>query len=275
MEIHKKFSPGASILFSTESEETDWRRSLDSLKASPLTKAKKSIVFGGQDETYRRVIFDIIPCVVVSSLETDAFMAFVAHIDMLTVRSNPSARSKRRYSRSSCYSEGKKKVQGCVSQNSDPMNSILQKVEALGLNASAGRTWNSQDAPGTKLNSGERRGQLGGIIHKGETHERNPCALVFEDRTFEETSRQADCTSKVAWNLAWKYEAQKPKTTTCYSHVKAPETQNIVYLSRIRELQCTMLSKRDLRSDTMDTLRRSKKNSMCDLPRPGKVKINE
>ena len=98
-------------------------------------------------------------------------------------------------------------VQGCVSQNSDPMNSILQKVEELGLNASAGHTWNSQDAPGTKLNSGKRRGQSGGIIQKGEPHERNPCAPDFEDRTFEETSRQADCTSKVAWNLAWKYEA--------------------------------------------------------------------
>ena len=33
------------------------------------------------------------------------------------------------------------------------MNTILWKVEELGMNASAGHTWNSQDALGTKLNS--------------------------------------------------------------------------------------------------------------------------
>ena len=34
------------------------------------------------------VTVDIIPCVVVTSLETDAFMAVVACFDMLTVRRN-------------------------------------------------------------------------------------------------------------------------------------------------------------------------------------------
>ena len=46
------------------------------------------------------------------------------------------------------------------------------------------------------------RGQSGGIIQKGEPHERNPCAPGLEEWTLEETSRQADCDSKVAWNLA-------------------------------------------------------------------------
>ena len=35
------------------------------------------------------MIIGIIPCVVVTSLETDAFMAIVADIDMLMVRRNP------------------------------------------------------------------------------------------------------------------------------------------------------------------------------------------
>ena len=35
------------------------------------------------------MILDIIPCVVVTSLETDAFMAIVAYFDMLTVKGNP------------------------------------------------------------------------------------------------------------------------------------------------------------------------------------------
>ena len=49
------------------------------------------------------------------------------------------------------------------------------------------------------------------IIHlKGEPHERNPCALSFEERTPEETSRQVDCDSKVAWNLSRKmYNAER------------------------------------------------------------------
>ena len=111
--------------------QTD-EKSLNSLKASPVTKAQKFLVCGGQDEKDRRVIIDIIPCVVVTSLETDAFVAIVAFIDVVKVRSNLSARSKRRYSRISCYSENKKKTsKGCVSQSSDPMNTILRKVEEL------------------------------------------------------------------------------------------------------------------------------------------------
>ena len=52
-------------------------KSLNSLKASPATRAKNPLSM------------DIIPCVVVTSLETDAFMAIVAYFDMLMVRGNP------------------------------------------------------------------------------------------------------------------------------------------------------------------------------------------
>ena len=44
---------------------------------------------GGQDEKHRHVIIDIIPHVVVTSLETDAFMDIVAYFDMLMVRRDP------------------------------------------------------------------------------------------------------------------------------------------------------------------------------------------
>ena len=37
-------------------------------------------------KNYRRLIIDIIPCVVVTSLETAAFMAIVAYVDKLMVR---------------------------------------------------------------------------------------------------------------------------------------------------------------------------------------------
>ena len=51
-------------------------------------------------------------------------------------------------------------------------------------------------------------------------------------------SRQADCTSNIAWNLARKYASSKPRTITFCSLVKASETQKIVCLFWIRELQC-------------------------------------
>ena len=54
----------------------------------------KSLVYGEQDAKDRRVIFDILPCVVVESRETDAFVAIIVCIDML-MRRNP-ARSRRK-----------------------------------------------------------------------------------------------------------------------------------------------------------------------------------
>ena len=72
----------------------------------------------------------------------------------------------------------------CVSQNSDPKKSILRKWG----------TWYI-----TKI---REKWQSGGIIQKGEPHERNPCAPTFEERTPEETSRQEECARKAAWKLA-------------------------------------------------------------------------
>ena len=104
-------------------------------------------------------------------------------------------------------------------------------------------TENSQDASGAKLNSGKKR-QSGGIIQKGEPHERNPCAPDFQEQPPEETSRQAGCTSKVAWNLARKYASSSRRQLRFIllwrrqRHISA-----YVCLLWIRELQCTMLSK--------------------------------
>ena len=201
-------------------------------------------------------------------------MAIVAYIDMLTVRSNPSARSKRRYSRSSCYSEGKKEVQGCVSQNSDPMNSILQKVEELGLNASAGHTWNSQDAPGTKLKFGWKKRTIWRNYPERWTSWAKSLRAWFWGSNIWGNLTTSRLYQQSSVEFGLKIWSSNLKTITFYSLVKAPETQNIVCLLWIRELQCTMQSKGDLSSDTMDTLRRSK-NPICDRPRPGTVQINE
>ena len=82
--------------------QTDDKRST-SLEARPATRPKIPCLWcEGEDVKDRRVIIGTLPCVVITSLETDASMAIIACIDMLMVRSNLSAR----YSRSSCYSEG-------------------------------------------------------------------------------------------------------------------------------------------------------------------------
>ena len=91
-------------------------KSLYCLKASPVTEAENS-VYGGQDEKDRRVIIDIIPCVVVASLETDAFIAIVAHVDKLMQRGNP-ARGRKEGTQGSVaiLKEKKKRPRSCISK---------------------------------------------------------------------------------------------------------------------------------------------------------------
>ena len=97
-------------------KDTDWRKKLEQSKGQSCDKSWKFLVDDGQDEKYRRVIIDIIPCVVVTSLETDAIVAFIAFFDMLIVRSNLSARSKIWYSRSVATLKEKKRPRFCISR---------------------------------------------------------------------------------------------------------------------------------------------------------------
>ena len=186
-------------------EQTDVKSS-NSLEASPATRVKKSLVHGRQDVKDRRVVFDILPCVVITSLETDAFMAMVACIDMLMVRRNPAgSRRKRVLKEHLRFRENKK------GQNSDPKKFILRKAGQPRLNASAGHTIKFSGRTWYEIQIRERKGPSRGFIQKGKPHERNPCAPKFQERTPEETSRQAGCDSKAAWNLARKIYELRPK----------------------------------------------------------------
>ena len=76
----------------------DARRSRLEQASSSVQKVKEQTVVkssNSPNEKDRRVIIGSMPCVVVTSLETDAFVAFVAFFDMLMVRSNLSARSRK------------------------------------------------------------------------------------------------------------------------------------------------------------------------------------
>ena len=84
------------------------------------------------------MITDIIPCVVVASMETDAFMAIVAYFDMLN---------------------------GEI-KDSEPMNFIPRKVEELGLNSSAGRTVKISGCTWYKIKFGKEKGNLEALSTK-------------------------------------------------------------------------------------------------------------
>ena len=64
------------------------------------------------------MIINIIPCVVVTSLETDAFMAIVACFDMLTVTEAQREFEKKKEGAqgASCCSEKKKRARLCISR---------------------------------------------------------------------------------------------------------------------------------------------------------------
>ena len=127
------------------------------------------------------------------------------------------------------------------------MNSIPRKAEELGLNASAGHilgcTW-----------------QSGGIIQKGEPHERNPCAPGFEEQPPSRLYQQR-C---VEWEKICKLKGEDNYVLFFCEGVRNTEDRMFIVDSGASMHNA---EQGEFRSDTMDTLRRSK-NPTCDLPRP-------
>ena len=177
----------------------------------------------------------------------------------------PSKRSKSESTQGAVAILTEKKVQGCVSQNSDPKKSILRKPGQTRLNASAGHALKFSGRTWYEVQNRERKGPSRGVIQKGEPHERNLCAPKFEERTPEETSRQEEYARKAAWNLARKYIKLKAEDkATFYSPVEikapVPVSKNTEERMFVVDSGASMhmLSKKDLSSDEMDTLRRSR-----------------
>ena len=113
------------------------------------------------------------------------------------------------------------------------MNSILRKAGDLGLSASAGH-------PQIR----ECEGQPGGLPQEGEPYERNPCAPSFEEQPPEETSRQVECTSKVAWNLARKcQDTELNVEQRLISSENARDTEDCMFVVHSGALNFTVLSK--------------------------------
>ena len=237
-------SPEASILFSTESEETDWRKSFDSLKKPVLwLKLKIPCLLRARWKISSHNCRHHPMCRGYKSRNRCIYgrRCLFRHAD----EKKPSARSRKAVTQeAAAILREKKSPRMCISKLRSNEFYSSETWRKLGLNASAGHTWKSQEAPGTKLEFGKEREkrQSGGIIQKSEPHERNPCAPGFEEQPPEETSWQADCSCKVAWNgeTIWKL---KPNIKLRFFFLWRRQTQNIVRFLFFRELKCTMLSK--------------------------------
>ena len=195
-------------------------------------------------------------------------MAIVACVDMLNGEKQLQLEvEKRKYSRSSCYSEKKKRSKVVYLKTQIQWILFYGKLEKWDwtlrrdtteiLRMHLVRNWKK---------IGKRRGQSGGIIRKGEPHERNPCAPDFEEQTPEETSQQADCSSKAAWNLArkiFKHKAEDKATFYSPVKIKAPVlvSKNTEERMFVVDSGASMHNAEQgyLSSDTMDTLRNVQK----------------
>ena len=109
---------------------------------------------------------------------------------------------------------------------------------------------------------GKKKGHLETLSKTGAPHERNPCAPKFEERTPEETSRQEVRARKAAWDLARNiFQLKADDKATFYSPVEikapAPVSKNTEERMFVVDPGASMhmLSKKDLSSDEMDTLR--------------------
>ena len=165
-----------------------------SVKASPATGAKKPLSMEGKMKKDLRVIIDIIPCVVVTRLGIHGYRCFFRHADG---ERKPSALS----SKEVAILKKKKKVQGCVSQNSDPMNSILRKAGQTRLNASAEHTRKFSGCTWYETEFGKETGNLEAFSKKVNLMSEILARPFLEERTREETSRQPDCSSKAAYKF--------------------------------------------------------------------------
>ena len=124
---------------------------------------------------------------------------------------------------------------------------------------------NSPRARGTTSKFGKRNGPSQGIIQKCEPHERDPCAPKFEERTQDETLQQERCARRVAWDLAKHvYKLNKTdKATFCFPieatamsapTSKSPEEREVA----VDHGGSMHTEKSDLRSEELETLRRSR-----------------
>ena len=130
-----------------------------------MKSSNRNPVYGREDAKYRRVNIGVIPCVVVASLETDAFAAIVAHTDMLMVRSNPTRGREKKIPKEQWLFWGKKSPRLCMSK----LRSIeFYSTESwrIGIGRCGGTHHEIQDALSAKLKFGKEKDNLEALSQK-------------------------------------------------------------------------------------------------------------
>ena len=162
---------------------------------------------------------------------------------------------------------------GCVSHDSHPRKLISGKMDNWVQNTPSSSPW----AHGTTSKFGKEGVSSVGVIQKCEPHEHNPCAPRFEERRGHKTT---PCTMKDApaeqhGTLQKVSRSSKTDTATFYSPQEAtsklPEEREFVVDSGA---SMHMLSKKDLSSSEMDTLRISRIPTTV-VTANGEVQTNE
>ena len=202
---------------------TDDKRST-SLEARPATRAQIPCLFGATCQnlscTYRHF-----PVCLNYKSEKSCIHGSNCQYRHADGEEKPSKKSKSVSNQGAIAILKEKKIQGCLSQNSDPKKSFLRNTVQTRLNASAGHAIKFSGRTWCEIQIRERKGPSRGVFQKGEPHERNPCALKFEERTPQETLRQEECARKAAWDLAkHKYKLKTEDKATFYFlvEIKAP-----------------------------------------------------
>ena len=157
---------------------------------------------------------------------------------------------------------------GCVSQDShalvpqcrksrkNPMQKVLEPIHRVRFTKSTLRQASTREKKEPSL----------GKINVKVPHQRSPHATKFEDRSHEETERQERCAQSRAWNLAKpKYKLQRKNKATFYfpaeewvlpaASTEEPEERE--FAVDFRAIM-HMVSKRDLNSAELETVRISK-----------------
>ena len=140
--------------------------------------------------------------------------------------------------------------------------SILREPGIMGskhaVNLSKG-TWH-------QIKIRERKGPSRGIIQVCPLHERSPCSTKFEERSHGEILQQERCARRAAWDSAKNiYKLKNSEKATFCAPIeagvmpaptsKSPEEREFVADSRA---SMHMMSRKDLSSEEMETLRRSR-----------------
>ena len=128
----------------------------------------------------------------------------------------------------------------------------------------------------------ENKGPSSGVIQRTSPHERSPYAPQLEDRSQEKTKRQDRCARGDAWRMSKGVLNHKEQNkATFFSHtevwclpapsVTKPEETEFVVDSRA---SMHMLSRKDLNSDELDTVR-FPKNPITAVTANGEVQTQE